>query len=88
MPKGGAYLEAGSVICLYTSEEEERQKVIIPDLKNKSLQDAVNELKALNLNVIKDGSGTVTAQNLTAGTEVEIGTVVTVTAKENASGGQ
>lgn len=52
------------------------------------MQDAVNELKALNLNVIKDGSGTVTAQNLTAGTEVEIGTVVTVTAKENASGGQ
>ncbi|MBR2289804.1 MAG: PASTA domain-containing protein [Clostridia bacterium] len=87
MPKGGAYLEAGSIICLYTSEEE-KTKVVVPDLKNKSLQEAVSELKLLNLNAITDGSGTVTAQSITAGTEVEEGTVITVTAKTNASGGQ
>ena len=88
MPKSGAYLETGSVICLYTSETEERTKVIVPDLENKYLTDATNELKALNLNVMKDGTGIVTAQNLVAGTEVEEGTVITITAKENASGGQ
>lgn len=88
MPKGGAYLEEGAIICLYTNEEEERTKVVVPDLKNKSLTDSVNELKQLNLNAIIDGSGTVVAQSLTAGTEVEEGTAVTVTAKENASGGQ
>ena len=37
---------------------------------------------------MSDGSGTVTAQNINAGTEVEIGTVVTITARGNASGGQ
>ena len=88
MPKAGAYLEAGAVIYLYTSEDEVRTKVVVPDLKNKSLAQAVNELKSLNLNAITDGSGTVIAQSITAGTAVEAGTVVTVTAKENASGGQ
>ena len=57
-------------------------------MKNKSLNEAINELKSLNLNAITDGLGTVIAQSITAGTEVEEGTVVTITAKENASGGQ
>ena len=88
MPKGGAYLETGSIICLYTSEEEEKTKVAVPDLKNKSLEEALNELKSLNLNAIVDGSGIVTAQSIVAGTETEEGTVIIVTAKTNASGGQ
>ena len=88
MPKGGAYLESGSIICLYTNENEERTKVVVPDLRDKPLEDAVNELKQLNLNAIVDGSGTVTAQSITAGTETQEGTVIMVTAKTNASGGQ
>ena len=88
MPKGGAYLEAGSTIYLYSSTEEERTKITVPNLEGKVLSDAVNELKELGLNVMPDGTGIVTAQNIIEGTEVEVGTVITVTAKENASGGQ
>ena len=88
MPMGGAYLEAGSMIYLYTSKDEERQKVAVPNVEGKTLEDAISELKGLGLNVMIDGSGTVTAQNITFGTEVQVGTVITVTAKENASGGQ
>lgn len=88
MPKGGAYLETGSTVCLYTNENDERKKVIVPDLKNKTLSEAVEELQELNLNIITDGSGIVVAQSITAGTEIEIGTVVSITAKTNASGGQ
>lgn len=88
MPMGGAYLEAGSIIYLYTSTDEERQKVPVPNLEGKPLEDAISELRGLGLNVMIDGSGTVTAQNITFGTEVQVGTVITITAKENASGGQ
>ena len=88
MPKGGAYLEAGSTIYLYTSKDGERKKVVVPDLDGKSLQEAVESLRGIGLNTMSDGSGTVTAQSIPAGTEAEVGTVVTITAKENASGGQ
>ena len=88
MPKGGAYLEEGSVVCLYTSENEEKINAIVPNLKNMSLEDAIDELKRLNLNAIIDGSGIVMAQSIIAGTEVEEGTVITITAKTNTSGGQ
>ena len=88
MPMGGAYLEAGSIIYLYTSNEEERQKVPVPNVEGKPLEEAISELRGVGLNVMIDGSGTVTAQNITFGTEVQVGTVITITAKENASGGQ
>lgn len=88
MPKGGAYLESGSVVCLYTSTDTEKAKVIVPDLRNMSLDEAINELKTLNLNSIIDGEGIVTAQSITAGTEAEEGTVITITANTNATGGQ
>jgi stage V sporulation protein D (sporulation-specific penicillin-binding protein) len=89
MPKAGAYLEAGATIYLYTSEDEVRTSVQVPDVKNKSLNEAVSELKALNLNVVVDGtSGTVSSQSVTAGSEVEEGTVVTIVIRENNSGGQ
>ena len=88
MPKAGAYLEEGSIVYLYTSEEEERKKVVVPDLKNKSVSEATNELKNLNLNFVVDGSGSVILQSITAGTETQAGTVISITAKENASGGQ
>ena len=55
MPKPGAYLEAGATIYLYTSNDEVRTSVTVPDLKNKSLSEAVEELKSLNLNVTVDG---------------------------------
>ena len=89
MPKPGAYLEAGATIYLYTSENEVRTSVNVPDVKNKSLNDAINILKSSNLNVVVDGTkGIVTSQSITSGTPVSEGTVVTITVKENANGGQ
>lgn len=88
MPKGGAYLEVGSTICLYSNENEERVNVEVPDLRGAYIEDAANLLREMNLNVIIDGDGIVTAQNIVAGTEVQEGTVITLTANVNASGGQ
>ena len=86
MPKGGAYLEEGSIVSLYTNDEE-KETVTIPDLENMSLDEAIEVLKSLNLNVITDGNGTVISQSLNPGEEALEGTVVTITAKENADGG-
>ena len=88
MPKGGAYLEEGSTICIYSNENEERVNVIVPDLRSLYIEDAVNALREINLNVIVDGDGIVTAQSISADTEVQEGTVISVTANINASGGQ
>ena len=89
MPRAGAYLEPGATIYLYTSSDDVRTSVTVPDLNNKSLNDAVSTLKSLNLNVIIDGNkGIVTSQSVSAGSEVEEGTVITISVKENASGGQ
>ena len=46
-----------------------------------------NSLKALNLNISIDGSGKVISQDILAGQEVEEGTVVTVTLKDEMVGG-
>lgn len=88
MPRGGAYLEIGSTICLYTNENEERPNIAVPDVRGMYWEDAVNLLREINLNVITDGIGTVTAQTIGGGTEVQEGSVITITANINASGGQ
>ena len=49
MPKAGAYLEAGSTIYLYTSQDEERKKVIVPNVETKSLDVAKNELRTARI---------------------------------------
>ena len=89
MPKGGAYLEAGANIYLYTNSDEVRASVKVPDVKNKTLNEAKSILKENNLNVMVDGEkGIVTSQSITPGTDVAEGTVVTIAIKENAKGGQ
>ena len=49
MPKYGAYLEAGSTIYLYINKDEERKKVIVPDLEASSLNDAINKLREIRI---------------------------------------
>jgi len=89
MPKPGAYLEAGATIYLYTSSNQERTSVEVPDVKSKSISEAVQELKKANLNVTVDGNkGIVASQSITAGTQALEGTVVRIVVKENTSGGQ
>lgn len=89
MPKAGAYLEPGATVYLYTSDNDVRTSVTVPDLKGKSVDEAVQILKDSNLNLIIDGtSGIVISQNIAAGKEVEEGTIVTIVIKQQLYGGQ
>ena len=49
MPKAGAYLGTGSSIYLYANQDEERQKVVVPNVETKSLNDAINELRTARI---------------------------------------
>lgn len=89
MPKAGAYLEPDAKVYLYTSGDDVRTSVTVPDLKDKSLNEALTALNDANLNVIVDGtSGVVVSQSIVAGSEVEEGTIVNIVVKEELQGGQ
>ncbi len=83
MPKYGVALDQGSIVCLYTSSEDIRNKTQVPNVKDMSVAEATNSLKSKNLNIQVDGTdGVVVSQDPTFGTEVEEGTVVNVVIKE------
>lgn len=89
MPKSGVYLESGSKVFLYTTEDEIRNYVSVPNVKGLSIEDAKSKLKQENLNVIVEGTrGIIVSQGTSAGTQVEAGTVINLVAKEELQGGQ
>ena len=87
MPKPGVSLAKGSVVAIYTANNEARTSVTIPDLRGMSLTQAKNALKAKNLNITYEGSGIVTSQSIAHDTSEEVGTVVHVVLKQAGSAG-
>lgn len=87
MPKPGVSLARGSVVAIYTEENEARISVTVPDLRGMSLTQAKNALKAKNLNITYEGSGIVTSQSIAHDTSEEVGTVIHVVLKQAASAG-
>ncbi len=89
VPKYGIGLNEGSVICLYTSNEDVRNKTTVPNVKDMTAKQAENALRSKNLNVQIDGTaGIVVSQDPTYETEVEEGTVVHIVIKETLTGSQ
>ena len=94
-PAAGTKVEtAKAKIILYTEAEMERSTVTVPDLLGKSAVAANEALANRKLNIriegtnnYLSGSGAVAiAQSPTAGTEVEVGTVITVTFRNQEEG--
>ena len=89
VPKYGMRLPKGAIVCLYTSNEDVRNKTIVPNVKDMTAEQAINALKSKNLNVQVDGSsGIVVSQEPTYETEVEEGTVVNIVIKDSLVGSQ
>ena len=78
MPVAGTALMEGSIVKLYTEDNEARVSQTMPNLKGMTLSEARVSLKNKNLNIKYTGSGKVTSQSITAGTSVEEGTVVEI----------
>ena len=84
VPKPGIKLIENSTIYLYTSNNNTREVTNVPDFKGMSSAQVINSAQAANISVILDGSGTVVTQDIQAGSELEVGSIVTVTLQAEA----
>ncbi|WP_283128543.1 penicillin-binding transpeptidase domain-containing protein, partial [Allofournierella massiliensis] len=79
-PEAGTKVAAGTTVYLYT-DSTEYTKTTVPDVTGKSAALASQMLagSGLNVRISGDENGQVTSQDVTAGTETPMGTVVTIT---------
>ncbi len=85
VPKFGTALKEDAVICLYETENEEKPKTQVPNLKEMTASQAMNALRAQNLNIKVDGTkGKVVSQDPIMETVVEEGTVINVVINDDA----
>ena len=82
-PKPGSYLSKNAVIVLYGEGSDVATSVTVPDLKGMNASQATNALKAKNLNINIEGSGIVTSQDYAKDEQVQEGTIIKVTLKQN-----
>lgn len=78
VPPANTKLFHDSVVMLYTSQNNVRTSVNVPNLKNMTASQAANSLKSKNLNIATEGSGKVISQEPEFNASVEEGTVVKV----------
>lgn len=84
-PKAGTSISTKGIVRAYSENASNSISATVPDLKGKSLYQASNVLKSVNLNIQVTGSGIVVSQDILSGTEVEEGTIVKVTLQDVAS---
>jgi len=79
-PLPGAELNKGANITLYSNVviSAENNRIKVPDLKGKTMREAVQYLVQSNLGVNVNGSGIVKSQEPNPGTLVDYGTVCTI----------
>ena len=76
-PKAGASLMEGSSVRVYVNDNE-KQTVAVPDVRNKSAEVAKSKLKAAGLNIRIIGSGYVLTQDPSPEAVIQKGSIVTV----------
>ena len=64
---------------MYDQESPEKTIVSVPPLKGMTAEQAINSLKSKNLNINIEGSGKVISQSPINGTELEEGSIISVT---------
>lgn len=87
VPKPGTSILKGSVVKLYTNKNTDRVSVEVPNLKGLTAVKAKNILLNQNLNVKIVGSGKVVSQDPIAGTNIEEGSLVTITLQDELDSG-
>lgn len=83
-PAAGETVEGGSTVILYTSRAVAKSTVQIPSLTGKTIEDARNDVRDLNVSIrtvdqaSSEPAGTVLSQTPAAGSEVRISAVITL----------
>lgn len=82
-PKPGSMLAKNSILVLYGQGSSISTSVAVPDLKGMNTSEASNVLKSKNLNINIEGSGIVITQDYAKDEQVQEGTIIKVTLKQN-----
>ncbi len=77
IPKSGASLMSGSSVRVYVNDNE-KQTVQVPDVRNKKESSAITNLRAAGLNVRVEGTGYVIMQDPSPGDVIQKGSIVTI----------
>lgn len=78
MPRPGAQVSKDSCVVIYTEEKEVKEKILVPNLVGLSLDEAYTALTERGLNMRASSLGIVHKQSISAGTYVEIGSVIEI----------
>ena len=81
-PKPGSSLPKDSMIVLYGQGSSISTSVMVPDLNGMNASEATSALKAKNLNINIEGSGSVVSQDYAKNEQVQEGTIIKVTLKQ------
>ena len=85
-PESGSSVVSNSIISLYTTQNDTRISVTVPDVTGLSIEQAQSKLSSFNLNLTyseNSSSGTISEQDIKPGTMVEEGTIITVKLKSD-----
>jgi stage V sporulation protein D (sporulation-specific penicillin-binding protein) len=77
-PKPDAVIPEKSAVILYTYKPDQQVAVAMPDLRSKTMAEAIDTLNQIGLNIKVLGTGVVFKQQFAAGTMVEKGQIVEV----------
>lgn len=78
-PKSTALLHENSIVILYTYKPTNEAEAMVPDVKNKTINEATQAFKKAGINIVINGTGTAVSQQVEAGKTVKKGAVVEVT---------
>lgn len=77
-PKPGVVISKQSTVIVYTYKPETKRTVKVPDLTNKTVEEAIRTLRDIGLNIKINGIGSAISQSVEPGEEVHEGEVITV----------
>lgn len=86
-PKAGIKLLDDSNVYLYTENNNVKTSTTVPDFKGMSAAQAINSASSKKLNLVLNGTGIVISQDTTSGSELEIGSVITLNLSDELDGG-
>lgn len=86
-PKAGVKLLDGASVFLYTENNNIKNSVNVPNFKGMSAAQAINSAKSKNLNLVLNGTGVVINQDTASGSEIEIGSIITLNLSDELDGG-
>ncbi len=78
-PKTTAVIHEKSIVILYTYKPKNEAEAMVPDVKNKTIDEATQAFKKAGINIVINGTGTAVSQEVEAGKTVKKGSVVEVT---------